>query len=193
MQLAQYGIYTLVSNFLQACVTKHATINFILPICTFIFPALFFRFVFKDKELNMKTKNKKKELQNRTKKRRQKWTCTNSDIVLLQLVFLPTKCWSSSNTFFSGAGVLTFKSLAGQIRHSVANVSHRCDIFLKGDVFPEMKRRWATQTRYTLRVILRDNERFDLPLYSSFVSFFLCVLKYIQLEHFFKALATIDI
>ena len=163
MQLAQYGIYTLVSNFLQACVTKYATINFIQPICTFIFPALFFRFVYKDKELNMKTKQKK-NCKTEPKKRCQKWTCTNSDIVLLQLVFLPTKCWSSSNTFFSGAGVLTFKSLAGQIRHSVANVSHRCDIFLKGDVFPEMKRRWTTQTRYTLCMMLRDNEELDLPL-----------------------------
>ena len=59
VQLAQYGIYTFVSKLLQACVTKYAIINFILLICIFIFPALCFRFVFKDKELNIKRKQKK--------------------------------------------------------------------------------------------------------------------------------------
>ena len=46
------------------------------------------------------------------------------------------RSWSSGNAFVSGAEGLRFKSRAGQIGHSVANGSHRCDISSKGAVLP---------------------------------------------------------
>ena len=44
--------------------------------------------------------------------------------------------WSSGNAFVSGVGGLWFKSRAGQIGHSVANGSLRCDMALKEAVLP---------------------------------------------------------
>ena len=39
-----------------------------------------------------------------------------------------------TKTFTSGAGGLRFKSQAGQIEHSIATASHRCDITSNGAV-----------------------------------------------------------
>ena len=57
------------------------------------------------------------------------------------------------NAFGSGAGGLRFKSRTLQIGHSVGNGSSLCNISSKGAVLPAgvMMRRWAPQTRYTLR------------------------------------------
>ena len=52
--------------------------------------------------------------------------------------FLPAS-WSSDNAFVSGAGGLRFKSLAGQIGHSVANGSPPLRHYSKGAVLPGRK------------------------------------------------------
>ena len=61
--------------------------------------------------------------------------------------------WSSGNAFVSGAGGPRFKSLAGQIKHSVTNGSPSLGHFSKGAVLPTgaMTRRWAPPTRCTSR------------------------------------------
>ena len=45
----------------------------------------------------------------------------SSFIALSELQILLPACWSSGNTFVSGAGGPRFKSRAGQIKHSVAH------------------------------------------------------------------------
>ena len=61
--------------------------------------------------------------------------------------------WSSGCAFVSGAGGLRFKSLAGQIGHSLANGSPPLQHFFeKSCVAPGvMTLRWAPQARYTPR------------------------------------------
>ena len=44
--------------------------------------------------------------------------------------------WSSGNMFVSETGGQRFKSLAGEIGHSVDTARHRCEISFKGAVLP---------------------------------------------------------
>ena len=74
--------------------------------------------------------------------------------------------WLSGKVLFSGAGDLRFESQAGQIEHSVANglppLRHffeRSELCCLGAA---MTRKRTPPTRYTLRCIQQDNERFDL-------------------------------
>ena len=59
-------------------------------------------------------------------------------IALSELQILLPACWSSGNTFVSGAGGPRFKSRAGQIKHSVAHRRNDAEV-------------GPPQTRYTLR------------------------------------------
>ena len=60
---------------------------------------------------------------------------------------------SNGNAFVSGAGGQRFKSRASQIGHSVANGSPPLQHFFEKKLCRPgaMTRRWAPQTRYTLR------------------------------------------
>ena len=61
--------------------------------------------------------------------------------------------YASAKTFIYGAVDLRFKSLAVKSDTVLSTIRHRCDISSKGVVLPAgaMTRRWAPQTRYTLR------------------------------------------
>ena len=71
---------------------------------------------------------------------------------------------SSGNAYVSGAGGLRFKSRAGQIEHSVANALPPQQHFFESTCVAraQMTRRWAPQSRYTLRRNTANNESFDL-------------------------------
>ena len=73
-------------------------------------------------------------------------------------VLLPAN-WSSGDAFFFTAGGLGFKTRIGQIGYNGAYMArHCCDISSKEAELPAytMKRRWAQQTRYTLRRMQRE-------------------------------------
>ena len=64
-------------------------------------------------------------------------------------IFMRKVVSSGTNAFVCGAGGLRFKSRAGQIGHGVATAAA---FFRKKLCCPDaMTRRWALQTRYTLR------------------------------------------
>ena len=77
--------------------------------------------------------------------------------------------WSSGNVFFSGAGGLRIKSRAGQIGHIVANGSPPLQHFFRKKLCcpGAMTRRWAPQTRYTLRRNTTSIIKDSISFYSN--------------------------
>ena len=75
----------------------------------------------------------------------------DTNLMLFKIV-LPVS-WLSGNVFVSGAGGLWFKSRAGQIGHSAANILPPLQHFFEKEwCCPgQMTRRWALQAHYTLQ------------------------------------------